>query len=49
VCRAFVDEILRRVTDDQKLHDFLMTSGARLFIEKPEGARYLLELIRNSL
>ena len=49
ICRAFIDEVLRRVSDDQKLHDLLMGSGARLYIEKPAGARYLLTLMRDAL
>ena len=48
-CRAFIDEVLRRVTDDHKLRDLLIRSGARLHIEKPEGARYLLNLMREAL
>jgi len=48
ICRAFIDEVLRRVTDDQKLHD-LLKGSARLYIEKPAGARYLLILMRDAL
>ena len=48
ICRAFIDEVLQRVTDDQKLHDLLKNS-TRLYIEKPEGARYLLTLMRDAL
>jgi len=49
ICRAFVDTVLQRVTDDQKLLDFMKTSGAKLFIKRPAGARYLLKLIRDTL
>jgi hypothetical protein len=49
VVRAFLDEVLSRVSDDQKLYDLLMGSGARLYMEGPAVARYLLSLMRDAV
>jgi hypothetical protein len=49
VCHNFLSEVLTRVSDDQKLHDLIIRGGARIWIEKPAAARFLLEQLRDEL